>query len=307
MSMRHLVNNRDDLVKRWEVEPLLSTSLPDMQHVLSVGLIEAAMSQGVRSPYFRMVKDGSPLDPGSYTKNLGSGASAVAGLPDNERLSSEFAAGATLVLQGLRLWQPAVDIFCAEVTKELHHPVHANAYLTPPRSRGAGEHYDFHSVFIRQLEGSKTWRLREAPEVWPRSHFDRRMSVDTPVLLEVDLQPGDCLYVPRGVVHDGWTDVRHSLHLTVSMVDPASWLDHCLSLLTEKASAELPNLRRILPPFYQDGSKDLQAEAQDALRGLTSVLVSITSAEVAALAEQAFPAEAALPDPPARLRQRAKT
>ena len=70
---------------------------------------------------------------------------------------AEFAAGATIVLQGLhRMWPPLVD-FTRQLVEELGHPAQVNAYVTPPSSQGFSPHYDTHDVFVLQVSGEKRW------------------------------------------------------------------------------------------------------------------------------------------------------
>ncbi|MGV7858540.1 JmjC domain-containing protein, partial [Mycobacterium kansasii] len=78
---------------------------------------------------------------------------------DSAKVLAEFASGATIVLQGLhRLWPPMID-FVRSMVDDLGHPVQANAYVTPPGSRGFDAHYDVHDVFILQVSGEKHWTV----------------------------------------------------------------------------------------------------------------------------------------------------
>ncbi|MGO7984355.1 JmjC domain-containing protein, partial [Rhizobium johnstonii] len=73
----------------------------------------------------------------------------------------EFAAGATIVLQGLhRLWPPLID-FTRLLIDDLGHPAQVNAYVTPASSQGFDPHYDTHDVFVLQVSGEKHWRVDE--------------------------------------------------------------------------------------------------------------------------------------------------
>ena len=49
--------------------------------------------------------------------------------------------------------------------------------------------------------------------------------IGEPILDRV-LQPGDCLYFPRGVIHQASTPTTsHSLHLTLSVYQKSCWSD----------------------------------------------------------------------------------
>jgi hypothetical protein len=49
-----------------------------------------------------------------------------------------------------RVWPPIVA-FSQQLVAELGHPVQANAYITPPSSRGFAPHYDVHDLFVLQV------------------------------------------------------------------------------------------------------------------------------------------------------------
>lgn len=107
-----------------------------------------------------------------------------------------------------------------------------NLYCTPPGAQGLDVHFDDHDVFVVQLRGTKQWRLYDDPHgvvpAYPRllcRRFDAptemlRRNVATAWLL----QPGDILYIPRGIFHAataGYDASRHSIHVTIGLdLDP---------------------------------------------------------------------------------------
>merc|ERR1719339_451899 len=61
--------------------------------------------------------------------------------------------------------------------------------------------------------------------------------VGTPVL-EVDLEPGDMIYMPRGTIHQGnCLSDEHSLHITISAYQLNSWTDLLEKLLPAALTA----------------------------------------------------------------------
>jgi lysine-specific demethylase/histidyl-hydroxylase NO66 len=66
------------------------------------------------------------------------------------------------------------------------------------------------------------------------------------LLLEVDLHPGDMLYVPRGFVHEAEARDSASLHITVD-VHVRTWRDLLEDALAAMADRN-PRFRRSLPP-----------------------------------------------------------
>jgi bifunctional lysine-specific demethylase and histidyl-hydroxylase NO66 len=67
--------------------------------------------------------------------------------------------------------------------------VQANAYLTPPVAQGLNLHGDPHDVFAVQTHGVKRWVVEPPDE--PR--------------WELELRPGDVLYLPAGTRHAAQT------------------------------------------------------------------------------------------------------
>jgi bifunctional lysine-specific demethylase and histidyl-hydroxylase NO66 len=179
-------------------------SLGDVDHILS--------STTPRFPAFRMVKDGRQLDPRSYTRAGRVGGQPVDDLADPGAVYELFHGGATIVLQSLhRFWPPLVRLG-RDLELALTHPVQVNAYITPPASRGLGIHHDEHDVFVLQVDGHKRWDVHD-PDGAPE---DR--------LVEAELAPGDCLYIPQRFPHAAWTAHTASVHLTVGVV-PVTWAD----------------------------------------------------------------------------------
>ncbi len=221
----------DDLFSREAVDELLSR-------------------RGLRTPFLRMTKNGAVIPAARYTRSGGAGAEIADQIADDKVLA-EFAAGATIVLQGLhRTWGPIQD-FSATLTAELGHPVQVNAYVTPPMSQALDPHYDVHDVFLIQFAGRKHWRIHEPTLVsplrqqpWKKEQtevLDR--SRETPVL-DIVLEPGDVLYLPRGYIHAATSLDEISGHLTfgVHPVTRFALAEQIFATLTGDASlrASLP-------------------------------------------------------------------
>ena len=79
-------------------------------------------------------------------------------------------------------------------------------------------------VFILQLDGRKEWRLYDVPVKHPfMGHKVGRVPQGEPPAqagrprMTLTLEPGDMLYMPRGLVHEAaTTDAAPSLHLTIT-------------------------------------------------------------------------------------------
>ncbi|HEX7135611.1 MAG TPA: cupin domain-containing protein, partial [Iamia sp.] len=160
--------------------------------------------------------------------------------------------------------------------------------LTPAFSNGAGRHYDDHSVFIRQLVGRKRWRVQAPVEQWPSAPCSDA-DIDTEVVLDVDLGPGDCLYLPRGFVHDGSTGAEPSLHLSFTLDDPPTWGEILLTALAAEVESRTA-LRAILPMAYAADPGGLEAEASlmidEARRALDAIEAAVLVDGLLSVAER---------------------
>jgi hypothetical protein len=170
-----------------------------------------------------MSRDGDVLSPSRFTRGGGAGAEISDQVADDKVLA-EFAAGATLVLQGLhRLWPP-IQEFSGALSAQLGHPVQVNAYVTPPQNKGFAPHYDVHDVFVLQFAGRKHWRIHEPVCALPlrdQPWYARKAAVtaraaETP-LIDVVLECGDTLYLPRGYLHAATSLGEISGHLTIGV------------------------------------------------------------------------------------------
>jgi lysine-specific demethylase/histidyl-hydroxylase NO66 len=238
--------------RTWGREPLLArgaalatTTLLDLDDV-----DELLSRHGLRTPFVRLVKDGTVVETSRYTGSGGSGATVGDQVVD-DRVLRLLLDGTTVVLQALhRSWPPVME-FGAALSAELRLPVQVNAYVTPPSSTGFSAHYDVHDVFVVQTSGRKRWRLHAPVHPAPLADqpwTDHRAAVAARAaeepLLDVVLEPGDVLYLPRGTVHaaDALGDV--SVHLTVG-VHPLT-RQSVLRALAD-AMTDDPRLRASLP------------------------------------------------------------
>ena len=235
----------------WGRAPLLSPAHDDFSDLFSPAAVDELVGRrGLRTPFIRLAHEGDVLAPGRFTASGGFGAE-VSDQVSSDKVLAEFAAGATIVLQGLhRMWPPLVD-FTRQLVDELGRPAQVNAYVTPPSSQGFSPHYDTHDVFVLQVSGEKRWVIH-APvhrdplkdQVWT----DHRAAVAAagegePVIDRV-LRPGDALYLPRGWIHSATALGDTSIHLTVGMAayTRADVVDTLLGLVGDS-----PALRASLP------------------------------------------------------------
>lgn len=211
----------------WGREPLLVRGAdPDgFRDLLDLhGIDELLSCRGLRTPFLRLARDGAVVDSTSFTGPGGVGAE-IADQVRDDKVAALFADGTTVVLQALHRTWPGVIDFTTLLAEELGHPVQANAYVTPPSSRGFAAHYDVHDVFVLQLAGRKHWTvhapvhadpLRDQPWNDHAGAVAARARDDAPTVDTV-LAPGDAMYVPRGWLHAATALGDISAHLTVGV------------------------------------------------------------------------------------------
>lgn len=239
------------LADRWERDLWRSKGSPERADqfgawLSSDDLVTLIADHGLRSPFFRLIRDGGSLAAGAYLRSAGAGHTTVHDLANPGRVAEEVWAGASIVGQALqRVWPPLRDL-CRGLAAELGHRVQANAYLSPPDAEGFDLHYDTHDVFVLQVEGTKQWSVHAPADELPHR---RRSTSPCPAFGDEvwagELTPGDCLYLPRGFGHRARTSDQASLHLTIGVL-AFTWR-HVLRLLADLLPEDDVELRRALP------------------------------------------------------------
>ena len=281
-ALRRCVGDPERFVRdQWARAPLYRTRdtpdgfadlfcLADVDHLVAAG--------SLRTPAFRMVKDGAQLPAASYTRSGRVGSKPLDDLVDPGKVYRQFADGATMVLQSLhRYWLPLTR-FCRDLELTLTHPVQVNAYITPRSSRGLGLHADGHDVFVLQVHGRKRWEVYQpGPGGDPKAPGER--------LLGVTLEPGDCLYVPLDFPHAVWTERSASAHLTVGVLS-YRWRevlrDALLRVLDDRSFGE------VLPPGFADDPAALASAVAERLGELQRHLGKLDHTQLAAATAQRF-------------------
>lgn len=173
-----------------------------------------------------------------------------------------FSKGSTIRIGNIASHVAAIRSLQQYIEGNLEADVNINLYLTPPASRAFAAHYDDHDVFIIQVSGSKTWKLSLPAEPSPvevlyrgraswltRELPDKTRLKPMPTTEKewtVKLKAGDLLYVPRGHMHQVYSEDEESLHLTVA-VTVVTWYEVIVQSLMETLKGS-DILREALPP-----------------------------------------------------------
>lgn len=217
-ALRRCVGDVDEFVREhWARRPWVHRSGASFKDLLDVDSIERMLTGLGRRPTFRVIKADGSIIPTSYTMSTRVGGVRIDDVADVERILELVAGGATVVLQALqRTWAPLTS-FCHDLEVSASHPVQANAYLSPPNAAGLRAHEDTHGVFALQVSGTKRWNVAGEGEL--------------------QLGPGDVLYLPAGTRHEAWTADAFSLHVTVGVL--ATTRRQVLHRIVDRLDAEL--------------------------------------------------------------------
>ena len=159
----------------------------------------------------------------------GGAAAGADGPPADAEVTSELLErlyrdeGCTLQVHQPQRWNDRLWKVCAALEEELGCLAGCNAYITPPGQQGLAPHFDDVDLWVCQTEGSKHWRVysqvgvglkasegplfgRDLAEICATcssGDLDPEQFAENGVnlLMEVTLQVGDVLYIPRGCVH----------------------------------------------------------------------------------------------------------
>jgi len=198
------------------------------------------------SSHLRVVNNGEELHPGKWSHHNSSTA-------DNDKLFVLFNQGNTLIINSGNSSILKLINYCSDLERELQLRLQFNIYITPVNAQGFAPHYDDHDVFILQTTGTKLWRLYHSPielpsKKQPHCKHKDKYELGTPAF-EVELKPGDLLYIPRGLIHDASTTDTASVHITLGL-HPNYWFE----LLREVAdlAEDKAEFRRAVPNALMD-------------------------------------------------------
>jgi len=172
-------------------------------------------------------------------------------------IAENYLRGATIILPHLHESMANLGEFCRSLEEVFSCHVQTNIYLTPQinsdgsSNQGFPPHFDNHDVFVMQIAGAKAWRLYGAPIETPfrGEEFQVGRYQAGEVTREFTLNPGDCIYIPRGLMHDAENSGdAPSLHITVGLITK-TWADLLLESISELALSE-PDFRKSLPPGF---------------------------------------------------------
>lgn len=190
----------DELKEHQELSPLVSVAVFDSGKSTSPILSKLYLSQ-LYSEQVLVIKDGDRAE-----------------FCANSTLDSYLREGYTLVVNEANQISEELADALACFQERFLFPCGVNIYATPAKSRGFLAHYDPHDVIIFQMTGSKKWKIftpnLNLPLKW--EVFPTNITGSIP-WAEIVLNPGDCLYLPRGWIHEAVSLDATSVHATYAI------------------------------------------------------------------------------------------
>ena len=137
---------------------------------------------------------------------------------------------------------------------------------------GVGAHFDQYDVFLIQGLGQRRWRVGGPCDAQTalQPHDDLRLLAGFDAADEWLLDPGDMLYVPPRIAHEGVAVGDDCMTYSIGFRAPsrseliAHWCDHVLAALEEDDRYADPDLR------LQDDPSDIPPEAIDRLHAMVT-------------------------------------
>ena len=211
-----------------------------------------------------------PLEAWSEVETSARGSQRVA---NPEMLLGLYSSGATLILNQAHRAMPKLIDACRSLTQELGFPTNANIYITPRNSSGFVKHADDHEVLVLQIAGNKSW-VAYAGDGQP---------------LELNLQSGDLLYLPRGMFHSARAGEEDSIHITLGL-NPAYGFELIQNLAT--LAAEMTSFQSPEPPLFA-GAGAMASFESEFLANLRSLLTELKPSALTSLRHEVAGSEPA--------------
>lgn len=163
-------------------------------------------------------------------------------------LLREFNNGSSIILNSLSENLPKLNRFIYRLNQEIKATCQTNVYITPAQSQAFPPHFDTHDVLILQIFGNKDWTLYNSPITLPDTIQKQKVQVnESDVSLKCTLNPGDLLYIPRGLIHEALTQQHLSIHLTLG-IHPIRGIDMIEHLQKKLILSEL--YRKTVPSEF---------------------------------------------------------
>lgn len=219
--------------------------------LLSWQEIETLLSAHALDDNVKILRDGVGVPRQFYTSNEGKRLNVRA-------FHDLLPQGVSVLVGDIHRSIPQISQLAAAIERQMGIYTNVNAYLSFSKGGAFKPHWDFMDVLVVQVHGKKQWRIWNAEVPYPVEITNRtKVSASAAPDQELELAPGDLLFIPRGEPHSAAVSTGRSVHLTIGLLSGTGidFLDHL-----RKAAAEDVLLRMDLPRH----SSDEQSAAHEA-------------------------------------------
>jgi ribosomal protein L16 Arg81 hydroxylase len=188
-----------------------------------------------------------------------------------------LATGASLVADSVEDISPEIRALASALSEQFSGKAGANLYCSFEGVQAFASHCDLHEVFAIQCEGEKRWNIYENPALAPVEPLlgeDAQATIDSvkgKVAMQVRMQPGDLLYIPRGFYHDALASGGASLHVTLAVLPLTA---RVLFGMLEEDAVHDPAFREYLPDARLEGGAILAERLSELADRLAAILRS---------------------------------
>jgi len=159
----------------------------------------------------RMLRDGVLVPRQLYTSNGGKRIKVDA---FHDLLSQ----GVSIVVEKIDRSILQIGQLAAAIEREMGIQTQVNAYLSFSKGGAFTPHWDPHDVLAVQVRGRKRWRFWKAAVPNPVEMCDTvPIEANAAPDQEIELAPGDVLFIPRGEIHVAAVSAECSVHLTIDL------------------------------------------------------------------------------------------
>src|SRR5436190_2960912 len=224
----------------------------DIDHLLSI--IEP------RAPMMRMFNHGL-LPEQAYTQEFVERGRSRRRL-NKAKFYDYMANGATLQINWLEEHSVAAKRLCLEVARFAGAQTSGNAYMSFAGDGSFGQHWDTHDVFVIQMIGRKRWRLFSPTFPLPLTYQTNDRSghaCPAEPALELNMEEGDVMYVPRGWWHHVIPLQLGSFHLSVGTYAP-SLFDYVIQTSAKYFEQQIGMRRSFSPTEYREAVTEVMRQ-----------------------------------------------
>ena len=236
----------------------------------------------------RMVLDRQSIRPIEYCREVPALNGQTAMQPAPEKVQALLRRGASVVLNDVDRLNPGLAAVSRALQVGTGGLAQGNLYCSRSQHQAFAPHYDYHDVYAVHCAGTKLWHVYDTRAPWPIQHprFQpdeaQREKEKGDILMEVELKPGDLLYLPRGQYHDALASGDGAIHIAFGVTQPKG-VDLMAPLF--QALVEQESFRHNLPRDPEALAQHLKTLAED----LSRIVASEGFAKHAAGAAEAYP------------------